>query len=505
VPDSVPHSQGKVVYVWFPDALLNYASAPGYKSADPERSAFFEEVWPPDLHLMSKDIFTRFHTTLWPALLQAQGLELPRQCFAHGFWTVDGRKMSKRDPESIVEPTVFARQISQASGCDFKIAVDALRYYCLREVTFGSDGDFSRQGCVQKYNSDLANGLGNLLNRALSMLRQYFQGVVPAPGPGMGLKSRAEELLPRVAAAYESLAFHEALTLVWELVSDANRLIEEQKPWARAREGRLDEVGHLIAELLCACQWCAVCLWPVMPSASGKMASLLNIEQHFAHGEAFPGPRWAGAADWNHISQGHQCREPEPLFPRASFADGEPGASDKRNSNPNVGKASHNKAEKKMDFQINNAPGDQAMDPANQNLDAPVASGQATGQAAAENSHTAEESIDSVQHIAYEDFAKVDLRVGKVIEAEKVPKADKLLRLQVDMGDHSRQILAGIAQHFEPEALIGKSVLVVANLAPRKLRGFESQGMILAASLPDGPPLSLVSVDESVPAGATVK
>ncbi|MBV9469269.1 MAG: methionine--tRNA ligase, partial [Abitibacteriaceae bacterium] len=170
LPASVPASQGHVIYVWF-EALMNYFSAPGYLSDDPERQAFFQEVWPPDLQLMSKDIFTRFHTSLWPSLLKALDLSLPRELFAHGFWTVDGRKMSKRDPATVVQPVPFCQRISHLSGCDFDTAVDALRYYCLREVTFGADGDFSRAGCINRYNSDLANGLGNLVNRALSMLR----------------------------------------------------------------------------------------------------------------------------------------------------------------------------------------------------------------------------------------------------------------------------------------------------------------------------------------------
>src|SRR5690606_29972446 len=160
-------------------ALMNYFSAPGYLADEPERREYFERVWPPDLQLMSKDIFTRFHASLWPALLSALGLEFPHELFAHGFWTVNGRKMSKRDPETIVEPVDFSRRISEAADAPFQTGVDALRYYSLREVTFGNDGDFSRSGCLARYNSDLANGLGNLVQRALSMLTQYFDGMVP--------------------------------------------------------------------------------------------------------------------------------------------------------------------------------------------------------------------------------------------------------------------------------------------------------------------------------------
>jgi methionyl-tRNA synthetase len=488
LPESVPHSQGRVVYVWFPDALLNYASAPGYLSEDPERRAFFEEVWPPDVHLMSKDIFTRFHTTLWPALLQALGLPLPSLCFAHGFWTVDGRKMSKRDPETIVEPTVFAAQIARASGCDPQVAVDALRYYCLREVTFGSDGDFSRRGCAQRYNSDLANGLGNLCNRALSMLHRYFDGVVPSHGPGLGLREKAESLLPCVESAYESMAFHEALALVWELVSDGNRLIEEQKPWAKIKQGQTEEVGTLIAELLSACQWCAVSLSPVMPHASARLLALLGIDAAPGAGSA---ALWSWATDWSMVPPGALCREPEPLFPRISALEAFDTPCDPsgphRNPSPKEGKG------KAMETQP-------ATDPTST---ATNANGSATPPATQQTSQEQEPGPESF--IDYADFARVDLRIGKIIEAEKVPKADKLLRLQVDMGDHKRQILAGIAQQFDPEALVGTSVVVVANLAPRTLRGFESQGMILAASSPDGPPLALVSVPDDVPPGSVAK
>ncbi|HVF84699.1 MAG TPA: methionine--tRNA ligase, partial [Abditibacteriaceae bacterium] len=237
VPSSVPEHQNHVVYVWFPDALLNYASAPGYLSDDEDKQKLFAEMWPPDLQLMSKDIFTRFHATFWPALLQSLGLEQPKLLFAHGFWTVDGRKMSKRDPETIVEPIAFAQEIAARANCEFEIAVDALRYYCLREVTFGADGDFSREGCFGRYNADLANGLGNLVNRALSMLQQYFDGVVPEASRALDVRRAVLEASPRVEKAYENLEFHTALHEVWDIVALPNRVIEEEKPWAKIKAG----------------------------------------------------------------------------------------------------------------------------------------------------------------------------------------------------------------------------------------------------------------------------
>jgi methionyl-tRNA synthetase len=484
VPISIPHAEGHVIYVWF-EALMNYFSAPGYFSDDPAQREYFERIWPPDLQLMSKDIFTRFHATLWPALLNALGLPLPTELFAHGFWTVNGRKMSKRDPETIVEPVAFARQIAAAANAEFLIGVDALRYYSLREVTFGNDGDFSRVGCLARYNSDLANGLGNLVQRALSMLTQYFDGVVPGAEESLSddfnLRAATTAVLPRVEAAYESLDFSRALETIWEIVTLANRVIEEQKPWAKIKSG-LDSdrqaVAALLRELLAACQWCAVVLLPVMPHASRCLFDLLSLNFD---------PQWSTACEVSTLlTPGHCCRAPQALFPRIKNLEETITAMSLENSVPE----SHiedNGIEEKINT-ANDAGGEQGSTPALPQSDLPVDLAQ-----------------PRAATIEYDDFAKVGLRVGKVLEAARVPKADKLLCLQIDLGDEKRQILAGLAQQFEPESLVGKSVVVVANLAPRKLRGLESQGMILAASTPDGPPLGLVTIDSDVPAGSVVK
>lgn len=452
LPPAVPEGQGHVIYVWF-EALMNYITAPGYLSDDPERREFFEQAWPADLQLMSKDIFTRFHATLWPALLTALELPLPKELFAHGFWTVNGRKMSKRDPETIVEPVAFARHLAAQAGCDFEIGVDALRYYSLREVTFGADGDFSRLGCFNRYNSDLANGLGNLVNRALSMLQQYFSGVVPETDGDLGLRSAATAAHARIEAAYAALDFSTALSETWEIIGQANRLIEEEKPWAKAKAGQLAEVAVLLRELLGICQWCAVVLTPIMPHAASRLLHLLDIEN----------VTWEQAVAWERLPAGHRCAAPQPLFPR-------------------IQKITE---ESVMEVTATAAPEAAAAEPK-------------------EATPAAEPA--KPEYIEYADFAKVQLRAGKVLEAERVPKADKLLRLQVDLGTEKRQILAGIAQQFEPEALIGKTVIVVANLAPRQLRGFESQGMLLAASATsDGPPVGLVTVDADVPPGSIIR
>lgn len=469
LPDGVPESERHVVYVWFPDALLNYATAPGYLSAEPEKAREFERVWPPDLQLMSKDIFTRFHATLWPALLRALDLPLPTELFAHGFWTVNGRKISKRDPETIVEPIAFSRHIAELSGADFPLAVDALRYYCLREVTFGVDGDFSPEGCLARYNADLANGLGNTLQRTLVMLDKYFAGQVPAPqGREFGLRSDLPRLLDEVAADYQTLDFSGALSRAWEIIGRANRLIEEEKPWAKAKESGPDSIADLLLELLAACQWAAVALAPAMPSASAKIWQLLGRPEPMS---------WPGALTPFEI--GHRTAPAQPLFPRADLS--------KQKIAPQP------KAPKTK----------KPMNPEpNENAANPVTA--ATSETSAPPAIVPVAASPEPSYITIDDFAKVELRVGKVLEAERVPKADKLLRLQVDLGTETRQILAGIAQHFAPDAMIGRTVVVVANLAPRTLRGYESQGMLLAASNDEGV-LTMLTTGSEIAPGAQVR
>ena len=470
LPPDVPESEHHSIYVWF-EALMNYATAPGFLSDDETQRARFQEVWPPDLQLMSKDIFTRFHATLWIAMLQAVGLEPPRVLFAHGFWTVDGRKMSKRDAATIVEPVEFAREISERAGCDFNIGVDALRYYCLREVTFGADGDFSREGCLARYNGDLANGLGNLVNRALSMLQQYFESVVPAASTReLGLSAAARAATLEIETAYETLDFSGALVKVWEIVAHGNRLIEEEKPWAKMKSGATEEVAALLNELLFIASWCSTVLSPVMPNVSEKLRDLLALES---------------AVSWtpDELSPGHVCRAPQPLFPRIA-----PG-----NLIYDEGK--------NMENQTSN--GETVASLAASPADAISATAAVETPVAPEN---AESKPDSKAEIQYDDFAKIELRAARVLAAERIPKADKLLKIQVDLGTEQRQILAGIAQQFEPESLIGKTVVVVANLAPRKMRGLDSQGMLLAASATDdSAPSGLVTIDADVPPGSIVR
>jgi methionyl-tRNA synthetase len=503
IPTGVPHHEKHSIYVWF-EALLNYLSAPGYLSADPARRDLFDSAWPPDLQLMSKDIFTRFHATLWPSILTALDVPLPKQLFAHGFWTVDGQKMSKRYPETIIEPLEFAQEIATRANCELTTAIDALRYYCLREVTFGADGDFSRDGCLARYNSDLANGLGNLVNRALSMLTQYFEGVVPSATGSLGLKEAALQSTAGVETAYANLDYSGALNQIWEIVGQSNRVIEEQKPWAKIKSGEQEAVALLLGELLSVCQWCAITLNPVMPHVTVRLLKLLGLKSK---------ARWADAETLSAIGPGHQCLAPEPLFPRINTKAATAPA--KAVATPQKGKKAVNEPQSPNSASIPEVTPAVTNEATGGNVDASTAAQSGTAPdttaptapaAATDNADSAAATTPEPSYIDYADFAKVQLRTGRVLEAERVPKADKLLRLQVDLGSETRQILAGIAQQFEPESLIGKTVVVVANLAPRKLRGFESQGMLLAASESDDSPAGgLLTVDADLPPGSIVR
>ncbi len=474
IPSGVPEHDGHVAYVWFPDALLNYATAPGYGSDDPQIAARFEQLWPPDLQLMSKDIFTRFHATLWPALLQALNLELPVELFSHGFWTVDGKKISKRDPETIVEPIAFSQSIAAAANADFEIGVDALRYYSLSEVTFGNDGDFSKMGCINRYNSDLANGLGNTLQRAIVMLHKYFEGAVPQnSGRYFGVVSELPDLTRKVAAAYETLDFSGALATIAEVIGRANRLIEEEKPWVKAKNGELNDVADLLGELLAIVQWTAVVIAPVVPHSAAKIWAAL--------GRTAP-MKWSDATQLA-FGIGQILPEAQAVFPRADL-----NKFRQLENIPDEDEKPNKKAKpKKMNTPEN------TNTPATSSAEIPAPTTEMA---------PAEENVEATNLITFDDFVKVELKVGVIVEAERVPKADKLLRLQVDLGTEMRQILAGIAQHYAPDEIVGQTVVAVVNLAPRTLRGYESNGMLLAASNDEG--LSLVTLAAPLAPGSRV-
>ncbi len=437
----VPFDPSQVIYVWI-DALTNYLTAIGYGS-DPQS---FQKFWPADIHLIGKEIL-RFHAVIWPILLRAADLPPPKQVFAHGWWTADGVRMSK-SRGNVIDPGKLVEELAQRASASVETAVDALRYFVLREVAFGLDGDFSQMSLVQRFNSDLANDLGNLLSRTLTMLERYCQGTVPQPTT-LGttanvLAEAAAKLLPDLDPLLNELAFHKALARLWEYVRLVNRYVDEQAPWALARDPaqrhQLDTVLYNQVESL---RIIALLLFPFMPHTAASMWRRLGIQADIATQSLAPAMVWGGTRPGTPIHPGEQ------LFPR---------------------------------------------------IDAgrPVPAAEHTGEVA----DTPPKEAPSVT-VSFEEFQKLDLRVGRIVTAEPVPKANKLLKLTVDIGQEQRTVVAGIAESYRPEALVGKSIVLVANLAPRTLRGVESQGMVLAAES-DGQ-IVLASFEAAVNPGAKVK
>ncbi len=436
----VPGEEKHVFYVWF-DALSTYMSA-----------VEGENLWPADLHLIGKEI-VRFHAVYWPAFLWAAGLELPKHIFAHGWLLFENDKMSKTRGN-----VVRATPIHKVLG------TDALRYFLLREVSFGSDGGFSYDALVGRYNSDLANGLGNLASRTMSMIHQYRDGLVPEGASDNHVAAHAEKTVELALEAYGRFEFSKALELVWGLIAIVDKFIVEQAPWKLAKAGA-ESAAALDATLYSAAEALRVItalLYPVMPQSTAKIWLQLGMEKH---------PDTVRLADlhWGHLAAGQKLRSVGGVFPRA----------DAKASIERMKELENEELARQMALLGKTAP--------------PLAA----APAAKEGAGGAQISID--------DFAKVDLRVGIVKSAVAVKGADKLLHLSVDIGEaQPRSIVAGIAKAYQPETLVGRKVVIVANLQPRKLRGLESQGMIVAASIGDGLPV-LASFLEDVPVGARLK
>ena len=453
VPGEAPH----VFYVWF-DALIGYLSAVGGPNYD-QRG-----LWPADLHIVGKEII-RFHAVYWPAFLMAADLPLPEKIWAHGWLLFDSEKMSK-SRGNVVKP----RPIVSAIG------IEPLRYYLLREIVFGQDGSFSYDALVTRYNSDLANGLGNLASRTITMIERYFDGEIPNPGSPHGKEADdpgtadfANEALTNVLHLYDRLGFSQALEAIWEIVSMIDKYITVEKPWKLAEEP--DSRAHLARVLYTAAEALRIVTalaHPVLPQATQKIWSQL--------GQTEPLSRFQlDFLSWGQLMPGTKTGKPEGIFPRV----------DKSETIARI----------------------EAMEQEQDKAPAPPATAAAagTGAATAPAPGAAAGAADvSGTKIGIEDFAKVEMRVGLVKSADRVAGADKLLQLQVDIGDEVRQIVAGLALAYKPEQLLGRKVVVVTNLAPRKLRGVESNGMIVAASLPDGSPV-LAGFLEDVPVGARLK
>ena len=526
----VPGDEKHVVYVWL-DALANYITALGYGSEAPEDRARFEKFWPADMHLIGKEI-SRFHCVYWPAFLMAAGIAPPRSVRANGWLLFDQGKMSKSRGNIVRAETVCT-----------VLGPDALRYFLLREIPFGQDGNFSFEALVQRYNGGLANGYGNLVSRVVSMVYKYFGGDIPHFGAPTGaeaaLRLSAERTIAAFGAAFDELNFSDALRRLWLLVAETDGYLTANAPWKKPADRTAAAHMHLQARVLAtaaeAVRIITALAYPVVPEAAAK------VWRQIGQGEIGDASRKAFLKDlaWGGLKAGTRFEMPAPLFPRAErdaiermqnledennrtvieAAQGEtvargpataaPSAVSTAAANPVEARAGealtpttaapHDPTKPVETAPVHPVPADQASSRLSVT---PAASSAGPAQAAPE---PAAESSEEPQRISIDDFAKVDLRVAQVLVAERVPKADKLLRLEVDLGYEKRQILAGIAQYYEPEKLIGRKIVIVANLAPRKMRGLESNGMLLAASLPpDGAPV-LAGFLEDVPLGARLK
>ena len=423
----VPMAPGHVIYVWF-DALTNYLTGCGYLQDE----ELFKTFWPADLHLVGKEI-TRFHTIIWPIILMALDLELPRQVFGHGWLLLDSDKMSK-SKGNVVDPNELIDEFG----------ADAIRYFLLREISFGSDGNFSVEALIQRINADLANDLGNLLHRSLSMIKKYFDGVIPTPGPeeelDRDLRTMAERTCQTVDRHLEQLEINEALEAIWAFIGRTNKYVDESAPWNVAKAEDRERLARIMYNLGEALRLIAQLVWPFIPTTAERMLQQLGVKEEFS----------VKHRQWGGLKPETATNPAEPLFPRIDIKEREAALAAKEAS----------KAE-------------------------------------------TEASKPEEEFISIEDFQKVKLRVGKVIQAGPHPNADRLLVLKVDLGDEVRQVVAGIAQHYAPEDLVGKRVVVVANLKPSKLRVEISEGMVLAAV--DGKDLGLITVDKDLPAGSIVR
>jgi len=444
-----PGDAEHVVYVWL-DALANYITALGFGSRD---QSLFGRYWPASLHLVGKDIL-RFHCVYWPAFLMSAGLPLPVQVYGHGWWLRDERKMSK-SLGNVVRPDVLLE----------RFGADALRYFLLREMTFGQDANFSDEGFLQRYNSDLANGLGNASSRVLAMARRYFDGMTPDEACDESvLREAAEGAVSRYLEAMDSCELQRALEAVWELLTAVDGYVNEKAPWAifKAEGAASASLKRVLYNCLEALRLAAVMVSPVMPATGSRLLEQLGMAGTTASADSL---RWGG------LRPGSRFGAEGVLFPRADI------------------EAFF--AEVKVD---ESKPVDGA---------APVPAGKSETAPAPAAAAAAPGTVGPEQ-IGIEEFARMRLVVGRVKLAERVPKSKKLVRMEVDLGEGSlRQVVAGIGGQYEPEQLVGRQIVVVANLKPATLMGVESRGMLLAASV-EGAPF-LLSVDADVPPGTGVK
>jgi len=491
----VPGDPKHVIYVWM-DALANYITALGYGSDQPEDQQRFARYWPATVQLVGKEI-VRFHCIYWPAFLMAAGLPLPKAVAANGWLLFQQSKMSKSLGNVVRTETILAT-----------LGADALRYFLMREVVFGQDGSFSFDALVQRYNADLANGYGNLTSRIHAMITQYFDGAVPAGEAEPRVVAAAETAEREFAQHFEAFDFSRALESLWALVAVVDGYITEKAPW---KLGAVEDGAVRRASILYTCaealRIITALAYPVLPDATTRIWAQLGLGD-IAHADL-------KNVHWGQLKPGTKLGQSGPVFPRAE-KDTVKRMHELETNNSGKGAEAEPEAAPKSPV-MTGAPPAAAPQPTPADQSAAVAASQATGSIAAKapaalttaaslgTAAPASEPPARPATITIEDFAKVELRVAQVMVAEPVKGADRLLRLEVNLGDEVRQIVAGIAGAYEPEKLIGRKVVIVANLQPRRLRGLESNGMIVAASLGEKGKPVLAGFLEDVEIGARLK